>query len=90
MKQEIPEDITKRPFEELVSELETILKKLESGNLPLQESIELYERGTILLKVCYQMLGELEGKVVKLVRDAEGVLREIPFETGEEEIGRRS
>ena len=65
-------------FEQNLAELEEILHKLEAGEQKLEDSIMHYEQGMKLLKRCYKMLEELEGKVVKLVKDSEGGINEEP------------
>ena len=58
-------------FDEAMGQLELIIKKLEAGNLPLEESIELYKEGMSLSGVCHSKLQKIEAEVVKLV-DAAG------------------
>jgi exodeoxyribonuclease VII small subunit len=41
-------DVTKMPFERAIEELETIVKRLEEGKVPLEESVAIYERGEVL------------------------------------------
>ncbi len=72
------------PFEARIKELDEILRKLESGNIPLEEAIRNYERGVALLKDSYKMLDELEGRIVKLVRSSDGSIVEQPLEIGSE------
>jgi exodeoxyribonuclease VII small subunit len=69
-------------FEKALTELEGIVKQLEAGNLPLDKSLELFQRGVELAKACKQKLDEAELKVSQLVKDKEGLFREEPF--GEE------
>lgn len=54
---------TKISFENALKELEQIAEKLEEGNLNLEKSIELFERGITLSKLCNDMLEEAEGKI---------------------------
>jgi len=65
----------KRGFEEGMRSLEAIVTRLEQGNLPLEESLEAFEKGIQLLRMLHDKLGEVERRVDVLVRDAEGVLR---------------
>ena len=58
-------------FEQAAIEIEQIVRKLESGQAGLEESIALYERGSKLLSWCRGVLGEAEKKIVTLTRDAE-------------------
>ena len=55
--------------------LESIVGRLEQGNLPLEESLDAFERGIGLLRSLHEKLGEVEERVERLVRDADGVLR---------------
>lgn len=71
-------------FEDALRELEEIVKRLESGDLPLEESLKIFEQGVTLSRYCFQKLEEAEKKVSILMKD-EGGLRREPFETGEDE-----
>lgn len=53
-------------YEQALTELEEIVAKLEGGENPLQESMQLYERGQALVKRCSQLLEEAELKVRKI------------------------
>src|SRR5262249_23907080 len=64
-----------RSFEEGMRELESIVVKLEQGNLPLEESLRAFESGVAMLRALHAKLGEVEQRVELLVRDADGVLR---------------
>ncbi|MGU3493287.1 exodeoxyribonuclease VII small subunit [Xanthobacteraceae bacterium A53D] len=59
-------------FEAALAELETIVQRLEAGNVPLEESIAIYERGEALKKRCEALLGEAEARVAVITRDADG------------------
>jgi len=65
-------DVTKMSFEEAMGELETLVGQLESGNVPLEESIKLYERGDALKKHCEKKLAEAEEKVAQITKGADG------------------
>ena len=54
---------TIKDFEGAIAELETIVKKLEEGDLPLEKSLELYERGVQLSRFCHTRLGEAERRI---------------------------
>ncbi|MCL1989673.1 MAG: exodeoxyribonuclease VII small subunit [Defluviitaleaceae bacterium] len=58
-------------FDEALQQLEGIIRQLESGNLPLEEAIDLYKEGMTLSTECHQKLQKIEAEVVKLV-DASG------------------
>lgn len=54
-------------FEESIKELEKIVEKLEKGDIGLDESLELFEKGIKLSKVCNEMLDKAEKKVSVLI-----------------------
>ena len=59
---------TIKDFEAAIAELETIVKKLEEGDLPLESSLQLYERGVHLSRYCHARLEEAERYVARLKR----------------------
>ena len=59
-------------FEEAMKELEAVVNKLDSGDVPLDASIALYERGAALKKRCEEELKRAEEKVAAITLDAEG------------------
>ncbi len=67
-------------FEQALGRLEEIIKHLEKGDLPLNESMTLFEEGTGLLNRCGTMLEEAEQKVVKLKKGPDRAPVELPFE----------
>ena len=58
-------DVSALSFEEALKQLETIVRELEQGNVPLERSIEMYERGAVLRKHCDDLLKAAEAKVEK-------------------------
>ena len=56
-------DATIKDFEAAIAELETIVKKLEEGDLPLEKSLELYERGVQLSRFCHARLEDAEKRI---------------------------
>lgn len=58
-------------FEQALKELETIVNQLESGNVSLEESISLYQRGLELYGLCYKKLQEAEQVIIKLSENEE-------------------
>ena len=72
-------------FEKAFKELETIVQRLESEELPLDESLQLFEKGISLSRFCHQRLEEVEKKIETILADAKGQPRTAPFELGEEE-----
>jgi exodeoxyribonuclease VII small subunit len=59
-------------FEQALSQLEQIVQRLEKGELPLEESLKLYEEGVRLSRLCHGKLEEAEGKIELLLKDARG------------------
>ncbi|MEP2029825.1 MAG: exodeoxyribonuclease VII small subunit [Paracoccaceae bacterium] len=59
-------------FEQAMAELEEVVGKLERGDVALDDSIALYERGAALKKRCETKLKEAEEKVAAITLDAEG------------------
>lgn len=72
--------VKKLSFEQSLSRLDEIVRHLEKGDLPLSESLALYEEGTGLIKQCSKMLDEAEQKVVKLKKGPDREPIELPFE----------
>ena len=66
-------------FEESLRKLETIVDQLEKGDLPLEESLRLFEEGAGLSTVCKQELDAAEGKVQMLVKQRDGSLKTEAF-----------
>ena len=56
-------DSTIKDFEAAIAELDTIVKKLEEGDLPLESSLQLYERGVHLSRFCHARLEEAERRI---------------------------
>jgi len=65
-------DISTLPFERAIEELESIVKKLEEGKVPLEESVAIYERGELLKKRCEELLAQAEARVEKITLGANG------------------
>ena len=65
-------DIAGLSFEQALKELEQIVGKLERGDVELEPSIALYERGEALRAHCEQLLRRIEAKVEKITLDAQG------------------
>ncbi len=72
-------------FEDALARLETVVARLEGGDLALEEALSLFEEGVRLTRLCSARLDEAERKVSLLLRDHEGALREVPFGDAEEE-----
>lgn len=65
-------DIKSLAFEEAMTELEGIIDRLERGDVPLEESIALYERGAALKAHCETKLKAAKEKIEKIVLDPDG------------------
>ena len=72
-----PADVATMPFDVALAELQAVVGRLESGGLPLEESIALYERGVALHDHCGRLLTDAELRVQRLVEQAGGALRAI-------------
>ncbi|MEI4195028.1 exodeoxyribonuclease VII small subunit [Roseovarius sp. E0-M6] len=66
------EDVGQMTFEDAMRELESVVAKLERGDVALEESITLYERGAKLKKRCETKLKEAEEKVAAITLDGQG------------------
>src|SRR6266508_992339 len=71
-------------FEKAFAELEQIVKRLESEELPLDESLELFEKGIRLSRFCNQKLEEVEKKIELILADSKGQPVTEPFEPEED------
>jgi len=67
-----PPDIAAMSFETALAELEAIVEKLEKGNVALEESIKLYERGEILKLRCETLLSDAEMRIEKIAFGQDG------------------
>jgi len=68
-------DQQNKRFEVALEELEGVVEQLETGELPLEESLAAFEKGVGLVNYCNQKLTEVEKKVEMLVKDKEGKLQ---------------
>ena len=81
-KQDRPES-----FEQALAELESITAQMERGEVPLDESLRLYERGTFLLTHCQQRLDAAEKQISELGRGEGGRLAQRPLRGVEDDDG---
>jgi exodeoxyribonuclease VII small subunit len=65
-------DVKGLSFERAIEELESIVKRLEDGKVPLEESVVIYERGKALKERCDELLRQAEARVEKVTLDANG------------------
>ena len=70
----------KERFEDALNKLEKIVSKLEEGDIPLEESLKLFEEGIRLSRFCNQKLDEAEKKVEILLKGKNGVLKPRSFD----------
>ena len=70
-------------FEKAFQQLEKIVQRLESEELPLDESLQLFEEGVRLSRFCHQRLEEVEKKIETILADAKGQPVTEPFEADE-------
>ena len=73
-----------KKFEEAMQRLEEIVQSLNSGDLPLEESLKIFEEGMNLVGFCNKKLDEAEKKVSLLIKESDGQLKERPFEEGKD------
>ena len=68
-------------FEQSMQRLEEIVRLLERGDVPLEESLALFEEGSGLIARCSKLLDNAEQKVIKLKKGSDGTPVELPFDT---------
>lgn len=71
-------------FEENMQRLEQIVRAMEKGDVPLEESLKLFQEGTGLVKCCAKMLDDAEQQVTQIVTQADGSPSEEVFSDGTE------
>lgn len=71
-----------RTFEASLEALERIVQQLEGGDLPLEESLELFEQGIRLSRECQERLSQAERRIEILLRDNQGRPVVVPFTEG--------
>ena len=70
---------TSKSFEASMDRLETIVRQLEQGNAPLEESLKLFQEGTALVQSCAKLLDSAEQEIVKLTKTADGTPAETEY-----------
>ena len=71
--------MTDLKFEDSLVRLEQIVSQLEAGNLPLEESLKVFEEGIALARHCARYLEEAEKRIEILTKDDQGALGTTPF-----------
>ncbi len=66
-------------FEQSLQRLDEIVRRMERGDVPLQEALQLFEEGTTLVTSCNKLLDDAELKVVQLTKGADGEPQETEF-----------
>ncbi len=77
--------MAEKKFEAALARLEEIVRELEQGDLPLEQSLKLFEEGIKLARLCSKRLEEAERRVEILLKDKSGNIAAQPFEEAEEE-----
>ena len=72
---------TSNQFEQSLQKLETLVKNLESGSLPLEEALSSFQEGVGLVKNCQTLLAQAEQKVEVLVKASGDAIETKPFQT---------
>ena len=76
-------DISQMSFEDALKALEEVVRKLEGGEVPLDDSISLYERGELLRKHCQARLDAAQARIEKVVAGPDGKAAGLePFDAG--------
>jgi exodeoxyribonuclease VII small subunit len=77
--------MAEKKFEASLARLEEIVRSLEGGELPLEQSLKLFEEGIKLARICNVRLEEAERKVEVLLKDKAGKMMAKPFEEVDEQ-----
>ena len=72
--------MVKERFEDALNKLEKIVSRLEDGEIPLEESLKLFEEGIRLSRLCNQKLEEAEKRVEILMKGKNGMIKPHPFD----------
>ncbi len=75
--------MAEKKFEAALARLEEIVQELEKGDIPLEQSLKLFEEGIKLSRICNKRLEEAERKVEILIKDKNGMMKAEPFEEEE-------
>lgn len=76
--QQISAELAAMSFEDAVAELEQIVRRLEAGQVKLDEAIQCYERGALLKRHCEQKLNEAQQRVDRIAIGPDGVIAVQP------------
>ncbi len=78
----LPDDIASMTFEQALQELEAVVARLEGGRVGLEESIEMYTRGSQLRQHCAAKLADAQARIEKVVVGGDGSLSAQPADLG--------
>ncbi len=70
-------DVSALPFEKALAELETIVTRLERGDVPLEESLAIYARGEALKAHCETLLRSAEARIEKITLSGDGAAKGV-------------
>jgi exodeoxyribonuclease VII small subunit len=76
--------MAEKKFEAALARLEELVKELEQGDLPLEQSLKLFEEGIKLSRICNRRLEDAERRVELLLKDATGKIVAQPFDEEQE------
>lgn len=79
---DIPDDIKNMKFEEALAALEDIVRNLENGEVSLEQSIDIYTKGTQLKAHCEDKLQDATARIEKITKSADGELSTSPLDDG--------
>jgi exodeoxyribonuclease VII small subunit len=71
-------------FEEQLKALESVVERLEQGDIPLEESVKLFEQGLKLSNACKKELEAAEGKIELLVKQSNGEMKPVEMNRGKD------
>jgi exodeoxyribonuclease VII small subunit len=77
----------KKSFENAMDELEEVVRKLEQGEMSLDESLQYFQKGMVLTKELHQKLDDVEKKIALIMENEDGTLRIEEFNIKGEEHG---
>lgn len=78
----VPDNIAEMNFEDALSALEEIVRNLESGQVSLEQSIDIYTRGTKLRAHCDNKLKDANARIEKITKAHDGTLATIDLDAG--------
>ncbi|MCK9252491.1 MAG: exodeoxyribonuclease VII small subunit [Eubacteriales bacterium] len=73
------EELLSLTYEQALAALEAVVAKLESGDVTLDESMQLFRKGTLLSRICADRLAAIERQITQLLEKEDGSVEEKPF-----------